>query len=517
MADTSRGEIETADGARAGPLVALLVASGAVALAMIVGWRLNTVLPAGYVVSVFLVAVLTAAALFGLWTGIATAIASFFAFDYFFVAPTYTFDVADPREVFALGVFLVAAVLTGGLAGRLREVADAARRRADTLALLHDFAGRISATRDPDEIRALAVRRIAACIEGSCILFDRRAIAGGPLEAWPEPVTPSEADWRAVDRVFETGRAEAGGPGRWSFRPLRTADGVDAVIGLAPGTGERFFAAEYEPALSALIDQAATALERARFAEERSMAEETAERERLRSALLSSISHDLRTPLATILGSVTSLRQLGDRMEPADRADLLAAIEEETDRLSRFVADLLAMTRLEAGLDVRRDWIDVGDVVRAGADHLRRVRSDHPLHLDVATTIVPVRGDATLLEQVIFNLADNAAKASAPGEPIDVVVARDGEAMRIDVIDRGRGLAPDEIRRLFVDDRPRAARSMPEAGGGLGLVIARRVAGAMGGTLAAESPSPAGSGTRVTLRLPIETGAEATPPEASKP
>ncbi|NLH83348.1 MAG: DUF4118 domain-containing protein, partial [Phyllobacteriaceae bacterium] len=450
MVEGPTGGVETAEepSARTSPLVALAGAGGAVAIAMVLGWRLTMVLPPAYVVSVFLVAVLTAAAIFGLWTGIVTAVASFFAFDFFFVEPTYTFDVADPREVFALGVFLVAAVLTGGLAGRLREVADSARRRADTLALLHDFAGRISATTDRDEIRALAVRRIAACIEGSCALFDRRALDGGPIEAWPEPPTPSEADRRAVDRVFETGRPTAGGSPRWSFRPLRTADGIVAVIGLCPGRGEGFFATEYEPALSALIDQAATALERARLAEERSQAEESAERERLRSALLSSISHDLRTPLATILGSVTSLRELGDRMEPADRADLLAAIEEETDRLSRFVADLLAMTRLEAGLDARRDWIDAGDVVRAAAEHLRRVRSDHPVRLDVAGAIVPVRGDATLLEQVIFNLGDNAAKASAPGAPIDLVVARDGAAMRIDVIDRGRGLSADEIRRL---------------------------------------------------------------------
>lgn len=490
------------------PGIRLVGAIGAglaiVAAAMLLGQRLTTVLPSAYVVSIFLVAVLIAAAVFGPWSGLVAAIASFFVFDYFFVEPTFTFGVDDPREVFALGVFLVAAITTGGLAGRLRETADAARRRADTLALLQDFAAGVSATTDPAEIRALVARHVAGCIGATAVLFEPRSGSGEAAESWPQPVTPTEAERRAVDASFAAADPRAVEAGRFVLRPLVTADGVVAVVGLAreavtaPG-------GEAHDGLEALLEQAAVALERSRFAEEGAVARAAAEEERLRSALLSSISHDLRTPLATILGSVTSLRQLGDRMEAEDRADLLLAIEEETVRLSRFVADLLVMTRLEAGLDVRRDWIDVGDPAAAAADHLRRVHPDHPIRFSRTTATASVRGEATLFEQVLFNLGDNAAKASPKGAPIEIAVALDGADVVVTITDRGRGLGREEIARLFQQGEGRAT---PTGQGGLGLAIAGRVIAAMGGSLAAESRTAEVPGTRITLRLPrAESGA----------
>ena len=493
------------------PLLALAGAGGAVGLAMIVGDRLTTILPPAYVVSVFLVAVLAAAAMFGLWTGLAAAIGSFFAFDFFFVEPTFTFDVADPREVFALGVFLAAAVLTGGLAGRLRETADAARERADLLAMLRDFAERVSATASPDEIRTLVARSVGATVAAAAIVVDPRAAPEAACEGWPEPVALDADERRSVERLIATPNASPAAAGRFVFRPLVSTEGVVAVVGTArhPGDAGR----DPTPGLDALLEQATLALERARFAEERAAATAAAEEERLRSALLSSISHDLRTPLATILGSVTSLRQLGDRMAPDDRDDLLAAIEEETDRLSRLVADLLAMTRLEAGLDVLRDWIDVGDAVAAAADHLRRVHPGRPLRLAVAPGTNMVRGDATLLEQVVFNLGANAVAASPAAAPIDFEVRRDDDEVVLAITDRGRGLAPEDLRRLFDPETTAADRPTVGSRGGLGLAIARRVVAAMGGTMRAESRSAAVPGTRVVLRLPLRPAPEAIEPE----
>lgn len=488
------------------PLIALAGAGGAVALAMIAGDRLTTILPAAYVVSLFLVAVLVAAAVFGLWAGLFAAIASFFVFDFFFVEPTFTFDVADPREVFALGVFLVAAVLTGGLAGRLRETADAARTRADTLAMLRDFAERVSITSDTEEMRFLVARQVATAIGGTAVVVDPRGARDAPSAAWPAPLELTAPERATIDRLVAAPAPAPIVAGRFEFHPLITVDGLVAVVGLEraaiPAAGF-----DHTPGLAALLDQAALALERARFAAERAAATAAAEEERLRSALLSSISHDLRTPLATILGSVTSLRQLGDRMEPEDRADLLAAIEEETDRLSRFVADLLAMTRLEAGLDVLRDWIDVGDAAAAAADHLRRVHPDHPIRLTRAGEAITVRGDATLLGQVVFNLGANAAAASPVGAAIDLEVARDGDAVVVAITDRGRGLSAEEIRRLFEVSEATDRRPAPGSRGGLGLAIARRVVAAMGGTIAAQSRTATVPGTRVMLRLPLRSDA----------
>ena len=488
-------------------LGAVLGALVLVAAAVWLSHRLGETLPAAYAVSIFLVAVLAGAALFGPGPGLAAALASFLAFDFLFVQPTGTFSVDDPREVFALGVFLVAAILTGSLAGRMREAVDAARRRADTLAMLKDFAERVGATTDREAIRSLAVRRIFDLTGTDVVLFDRRGASEFDLDAWPNPVTPDEGESAAVRAIFAEPAPRPRGAGRFLLRPLATVDGCVAVVGLATPVADDAFAAEN--GLAALLDQAATALDRARFAEERAAAAADAERERLRSALLASISHDLRTPLATILGSVTSLRQLGDRMAPEERADLLAAIEEETDRLSRLVADLLLMTRLEAGLDVRRDRIDPVDVVAAAADHLRRVHPGRVFRVAPARDVPPVRGDATLLEQVVFNLGDNAVKASPTTAPIDLAVGGDAAGVAVSVTDGGRGLGPDEIERLF-GERPHPNPRV-DARGGLGLVIATRVVAAMGGRLGAESRTPEVPGTRVTLHLPAD------PPDEKEP
>lgn len=495
------------------PLLAVAGALGAVGLAMALGHRMTAILPPAYAVLLFLVAVLAAASVFGLWSGLLAAVASFFAFNFFFIEPLFTFAVDDPREVMALGVFLGAAILTGSLAGRLRETADAARRRADTLAVLQAFAEKVSATTAPSEVRALVARHVADRIGGQAVVVAR---AGGDAEGWPEEIALIEDERRAIEAIFAGDGAIERSAGRFVFRPLATADGVVAVIGLArervPASGF-----EAEDGLSALIEQAAVALERARLGEESAEARAAAERERLRSALLSSISHDLRTPLATILGSVTSLRQLGDRMEPEDRADLLAAIEEETDRLSRFVGDLLLMTRLEAGLDVRREVIDVGDVMASAAEALRRVHPAHPVRATRPLKPLAVRGDATLLGQVLFNLGDNAAKASPPGATIDIAAVVEGAETVISVTDRGRGLSREEIRHLFevAGTRPIGA---PETGrGGLGLAIAGRVVAAMGGTIAAVSRTAEVMGARVTLRLPLAPTDVAAAGEGNRP
>lgn len=494
-----------------GPVAAIVGALAIVAAATWIGLHLGTVLPPAYVVSVFLVAVLAAAAFFGPMSGLLAAFVAFFAFDFGFVEPKGTFAVDDPREVFALGVFLVAAIVTGSLAGRLREAADEARQRADTLAMLKDFAERIGATGDGDAIRSLVVRHVAARVDGAVALHDRDGAGRVRTDGWPEATAPDAAEARAIAAIFAEARPAARTIGERRLRPLVAADGVIAVIGLAATVRE-----EDDPGLTALLEQAAIALERARLAEERASATAAAEQERLRSALLSSISHDLRTPLATILGSVTSLRQLGDRMEPEDRADLLEAIEEETDRLSRFVGDLLVLTRLEAGLDVRRDWIDPGDTAVAAAEHLRRVHPDRTVRATRPAGGATVRGDAILLEQVIFNLGANAAEASPPHTPIDIDVRRDGEAVVIGVTDVGRGMSAEEIARLFEKRLPETSGGGGKRLGGLGLEIATRVVAAMGGTISAESRTTAVPGTRVTIRLaaePLETPAETGGPQ----
>ena len=215
-------------------------------------------------------------------------------------------------------------------------------------------------------------------------------------------------------------------------------------------------------------------------------------------------SHDLRTPLSSIVGSVTSLRTLGDRMSASDRTDLLLTIEEEAGRLSRFVSNLLDMTKLEAGaIDIRRDWVDAGDVVQGA---ILRARKSFPMRetvIDIAAGLPLVRGDATLFEQVIFNLLDNAHKYSPGGSVTRVAVDAPGGEVRITVTDDGIGIPRDAQEKVFEKFYRVAGSDGRAAGTGLGLSICFGLIRAMGGSITADSPVGNGRGTRMTIVLPV--------------
>jgi two-component system, OmpR family, sensor histidine kinase KdpD len=262
-----------------------------------------------------------------------------------------------------------------------------------------------------------------------------------------------------------------------------------------------------ERALAAILDQTALAIDRARLSEASVAQAARLEGERYRDALLSSISHDLRTPLATITGSVTSLRQLGDRMSPESRDDLLQSIEEEGSRMSRFVANLLDMTRIEAGtLKAKRDWVDVADVVQSAVERTRRYFPGRIIETGIASDLPLIEGDSVLLGQVLFNLLDNAIKYGGD-EPINVYARRDGQDVLISVTDLGKGIPPDDIDRVFEKFYRRGKPDGRAPGTGLGLSIARGFIEAMGGRIHAESPAVKKKGTRIVMRFATNTGA----------
>ena len=225
------------------------------------------------------------------------------------------------------------------------------------------------------------------------------------------------------------------------------------------------------------------------------------ENERLRTTLLASLSHDLRTPLASITGAVSTLRQLGHRMPEAERQDLLVSIEEEAGRLSRFVANLLEMSRIEFGaLKVRNDWVDVADVIRAAAERARKILPGANPTLSMAHNLPPMRGDANLLEQVLFNLLDNAQKYG--GGAVSVHARGDGSDILISVTDDGPGIKPADLERVFEKFYRGGRSDGRKAGTGLGLSICRGIVEAMGGTIIAQSPALRRRGTRMVIRFP---------------
>ncbi|MEQ1715910.1 MAG: DUF4118 domain-containing protein [Hyphomicrobium sp.] len=458
---------------------------------------------------IYLLAILLGAVGFGVWTGMTAAVLSFLAFNFFFIPPTYTFTIAEPREVFALIVFFVVALITGSLAGRMREVTDRARQTSASLQSLNAFAGDLSGARTEEAVLQALVTQAAKNAGGPAIVLTTSGDKLKAAAAVPPVQDLQSADWQAAARAVRSAESAypsaPGWPGaRYEFHPIASSHGVSGVLGLAHASDGRLASAGSEVLIQAMLRHASIALDRTRLELESAAIREEAERERLRSALISSLSHDLRTPLASILGSVTSLREFGPKMSEATRADLLLAIEEETGRLSQFVANLLDLTRLDTETpDLRRDWLDAGDAANIAVTRIRKLFPALEITFSIANTLPLVRGDTILFEHVVFNLLDNAVKFSGGRPVISVEMASTATSLVLCVTDEGPGIPPDQLPHIF-DKFYRSHRGDRDAPGtGLGLTICKRVVEGMAGTIVAQSPIAGDQGTRIVVQLPI--------------
>ncbi len=486
-------------------IVALSVVTVAVALGL--GLEQLTRLP--NVSMLFLFAVLACALHFGRWPAIGAAVLSFFAYNFFFLEPRGTFTIAEPHEFFSLLIFLIVAIVTGGLAGRLREQAASIAERAEATQTLFDFSSKLSAAPKLDDVLWVVTNQAAALVKGKSII-----LLGGPADleirgAWPPEDTLPTPDWAAA-RWAAKERAAAGRgtttmpTAHYQFRPLTGSKGVLGVIGVEPAEDLDVLPIATEAALQSMAEQATIAIERTQLVAEAGRAATSAESERLRAALLSSISHDLRTPLASILGSATSLRTLGGKMPASDRQDLLVTIEEEAERLSRFVSNILDMTKLEAGvLKTRSDAMDIGQVARSAAERARRLYPKRKLEIDVPSVLPLIRGDASLLEQVLLNLLDNAHKYSPPTSVTRIAAIPQGNAVALTVTDNGMGIPPGALGKVFDKFYRVAGTDGRGPGTGLGLSICAGLVHAMGGRIRAESPVHRQQGTRIVVELPL--------------
>ncbi|MBX9469113.1 MAG: sensor histidine kinase KdpD [Rhizobium sp.] len=453
----------------------------------------------------FLLAVLGASVIGGYAAAFLAALLSALAYNFFFIDPRHTFTIAAPHEVFALFVFLAVAIIAGGLASRIREQADVARIRATALQSLYDFSRKLASTAKGEDAIWLAVSQLQASLKRKVVLLVPRKGDLGVAAAWPPDAELDVTDMTAARWSHDKRESAGHGTGtlpnsRFEFRPLLGPHGIVGVCGIEH-TGDRLDL-NAERALTAILDQTAIALDRARLADETVEQAARLEGERYREALLSSISHDLRTPLATITGAVTGLRQLGERMTPENRDDLLQSIEEESGRMSRFVANLLDMTRIEAGtLKPKQDWVDVADVVQSAVERTRKHAPGRIVETGIAADLPLVRGDSVLIGQVLFNLLDNAVKYGGD-EPINVYARRDGKDVLVSVTDHGKGIPTEDLDRIFEKFYRRGKPDGRSPGTGLGLSIARGFVEAMGGRIHAESPALKKRGTRIVMRFP---------------
>jgi two-component system sensor histidine kinase KdpD len=487
-----------------GAIAAVAAVAGAVGL----GYGLDVWLHLPNLSMIFLTAVLFCAVQFGLRSAVLAAILSFFAYDFFFIDPRYEFTIREPQEFFALLIFLVVAVFTGLLAGRARDQAQSVRDNARTTQSIYELSRKLSGAAALDDIMLAATIYMHKTLGARCVVM--MLPEDGELHlsaAWPpiDELNPGETS--AARWAFEKGEAAGWRTGtlpnvRFQFRPLVTTRGVGGVCGIEPAEPEAAIAPERERALNLILEQTAIAIDRAQLVKDSVKTAALEENEKLRNTLLSSLSHDLRTPLASITGAVTTLRQFGETMAQAQRADLLASIEEEAARLMRFVANLLDMSRIEAGaLAPRRDYVDVAEVVRAAAERARKVFPGAQITTSLARDLPYIKGDANLLEQVLFNLFDNAQKYGG-GAGALVHARRLGDDIQISVTDEGPGVKPADLERIFEKFYQGGRSDGRKAGTGLGLSIARGLIEAMGGAIHAESPAARRRGTRIVIQLP---------------
>ena len=489
-----------------------------------IGYALDARVTEGSLGMVYLVAAVAASVAFGPAHGLSAAALSFLCWNYLFIEPRYTLTISGVQEIVGVVVFGLVALLLAGTAGRLGRTVRSAQARVFGLRRLVDFSRRLGAPMDRAALLALIAEeaeRVAGCpccvllplsgeeVPGLALPRERRADDTDLIirAASPAGTEPDDASMAAARWAYAKGRPTGWGTDTlpavsWRFQPLPTAQGVAGLVGIRFTDRSEPLDPERERTLDALLDQAAIALERAELIEERARGAVRAEADALRTTLLTSLGHDLRTPLTGIRGSLETLRTMGDMLPPEARADLILAAEEETARLARFTSNILDMVRVESGqVPLRREPVDLPSAIEGAVERVEHATSRR-VERRMDPRLPSPSLDPVLFDQILTNLLDNALKFSGAAGQVAVAARRDGANVAISVEDDGPGIPRDDITRIF-DPFFRASRTdRITAGSGLGLAIARGLARTMGGQIAAEGPIRDGRGTRIIVRFP---------------
>ena len=464
---------------------------------------------------IYLLGVVVVALSFGRGPSILASLLGVAAFDFFFVPPRFTFAVGDTRYLLTFLVMLLIGLVISTLTARVQFQAESVRRREGRTAALYAVSRELAATHSREQIARIAMRHVTAASEARVAVLlpdaDRRLV---PAEADAAGFVPSPHDEAVARWVLEHGQTAGRGtatlPGAEGiYLPLSTSRGTVGVLGVLPQDTQRTMDLEQLHLLEALSGLIALALERADLAAEAERILLDIETERLRSSLLSAVSHDLRTPLSVITGASSTLLDTGQSLDPKVRRELVASILDEAQRLNRLVANLLDMTRLQAGaLEVRKQWQPVEEVIGATLARMARQLETHPLTTHIAADLPFVPLDDLLIQEVLINLLENAVRHTPPGTPIDVTASLDGQSVAVEVADRGPGLPPGDPERLF-EKFYRAHEAMERPGAGLGLAICRGIVELHGGRIHAANRSGGGAVFRFSLPL------GASPPPAA--
>ncbi|MGC1467699.1 MAG: sensor histidine kinase KdpD [Pseudolabrys sp.] len=489
-----------------------LYATLAVGAAIGLGKLLTDVTPIPNLSMVFLLAVLFTAISFGMWPAIYASVLSFLAYNFFFIAPIYTFTIAEPYELLALVIFLVVAFITSALAGRVRAQAETSASRMRAMRRLYEFTRRLSGLAALDAVAEGAASEIHASLSRSVMVMLARNGDLDLVAAWPPDDDLDAAAMTAARWAYTHAEPAGADTGTlpivpWFFVPLRIGSKVLGVVGVAKAPGMLPLDQEGRALLDTLSEQTAAALDRASLAREMVNAKTATETERVRNTLLASISHDFRTPLSSILGAATSLISYGDKLDVAAKKDLLGQIKQETEGLDEMVRNLLAITRIDAGaLELRLDWVDLREIAERVVSLARSRGALQRFDADLPADLPMVWADATLAEQAIGNVVANAT-AHTPKDTrvrVDADITPDEIILR--VTDDGPGIAPSALPHIFdkfvKGNEPGLSRADGGQGTGLGLAIAKGIMNAHGGLIDVESPASEGRGARFRLAFP---------------
>lgn len=473
--------------------------AGAVVIASIgLAFLVNRLMPHASLSLLFLTGVLIVSARTGLGPSLLSSIASFLAYNFLFTPPFYTFEVADDGDVATLLFFLIIAAITGNLAARMHL--EIAKRRASLqrISNLYEFSRRMSSSAGEYTVLESLADHLAKSLEVPVQVFT--ISASRILEPRASAKRPASISDDLLNELWKQGLVNSEPVSGMQAIRLTTRSGTIGMVVVQDVLDNE----QLELAKS-LCDQATIALDRTQLVEDLEQAKLVTETEQLRSALLSSISHDLRTPLASIIGSTTSLLEYGDSFAPKDRRELLSTITVEAQRLDRHIQNLLDMTRLGHGeLNLQRDWVDVNDIISSAVSRARTIADDVKIEIEIADDVPLIRVHGVLVEQAVVNILDNAIQFSPEDSTVIIKATVSEEKLEINVCDEGPGIPESEREKIFdMFYTVRRGDRGQSQGTGLGLAICRGMIAAHGGSVTAKDGIH-GTGTCMQIIIPLE-------------
>lgn len=474
-----------------------------------ISFLLEPYLTAVNLVMVYLLGVVIVSVWFGRGPSILAAVLGVAAFDYCFVPPRWTFAVEDTQYFITFMVMLVTGLVISTLTARIKYQIDSSRTREQRTSALYALSRELAAVKSLQDIVQSTIQHVGSVFHLRVLVYlpgaDQRLV---PFGNTTEATVTSDRDESVARWAFAHGQMAGLGTGTLPgsdalYVPLTVSSKVLGVLAVRPQHEQNRFDPEQVHLLEAFAGQAAVAVERVNLVREAEQTKVEVETERLRNSLLSAVSHDLRTPLAVIAGASTTLLEGNSSINQQTQKELLQTIVDESDCLNRLVGNLLDTTRLEAGaLKLNSEWQSLEELLGVVLNRLQHPLGGHQVKVDIPADLPLIRADGVLLQQVLFNLLENAAKYSPPGTQITISAKVQDMRLVVSISDQGRGLAPDEEKRIF-EKFHRSEQTVGRPGAGLGLTVCRGIVELHGGTIWAENIP--GCGAKFSFTLPISS------------